>query len=77
MDYQPARALPICSLYTYVATDVCRPVTGSEVEQIELLAEFTKVYPAWFGAERLPICRPVIAIIIHLIHEILTQIRGP
>ena len=24
MNYQPARALPICSLYTYVATDVCR-----------------------------------------------------
>lgn len=29
MNYQPARALPICSLYTYVATDVCRNVALS------------------------------------------------
>jgi len=25
-DYQPARCLPICSLYTYIATDICRNV---------------------------------------------------
>ena len=29
MDYQPARALPICAVYTYVATDICRNMTLS------------------------------------------------
>lgn len=73
MDYQPARALPICSLYTYVATDVCRPVTGSEVKiSSNWLSLLWYVQPGLGQAELLSISRLVIAIIIHLMYGILT-----
>jgi len=52
MDYQPVRALPMCSLYTYVATDICRNVALSikgRLLMVQSLIRCRSLTEAWLG----------------------------
>jgi len=52
MDYQPARCLPICALYNYIATDVCRNAalaTKGRLLTVQALLRCRSFTEAWLA----------------------------